>query len=109
MRKKWLDLYPPTSPADVTEGSVGEVFTSTAASKVTVNPILETNLDADNPDKAAKLKASQDADDAAKKIKEEQEAIIKSMKENMTKYNNALNDTFEEIMDGTSKKKDEGK
>lgn len=66
------------------------------------------NVIGDMPPEAEKALKELSEKEQEQKAKEEEEAAIKAMKENMERYNNALNNTFEEIQNGfVSVKKEE--
>lgn len=70
---------------------------------------ITTNVMGDNPTEAnAELKAQ--ADETMKKqIDEFNKEIEKKLKDNVERYNNALNNTLDEIMNGVKHKKEGSK
>lgn len=99
----------PTSQVEGCNPDTVKPFSASADGKPTTSPIMETNLNADNPDTAKTMKEDQEREDAIKKAKADHKALEEAMIESMTKYNNALSDTFNEIMNGAPVKKAEGK
>ena len=67
-----------------------------------------TNVIGDMPEEASEVLEELRRKELEQKAKEEAEAYDKAMAANMEKYNTALNNTFEEVMNGyVSKKKEE--
>ena len=109
MKMSTINPLVPTSQTVGYEAPPVESFTASADGKPVTSPFMETNLEADNPDTAKTMKEEQERDDAIKKAKADNKALEEAMIESMTKYNNALSSTFDEIMNGAPTKKEEGK
>lgn len=109
MKMSTINPSVPTSQVEGCSPDTVKPFSASADDKPVTSPFMETNLEADNPDTAKTMKEEQERDDAIKKAKADNKALEEAMIESMTKYNNALSSTFDEIMNGAPTKKEEGK